>query len=1029
MADTKMSAPATERPLPNVAVAHRLNHIDSGNIGRVAYSPADNDAQQVGKLQTGRSLDSNQHFKLLSHFTEVLPPTRSVLPEAASGQKPSDAARSQKNWLLEHHPEAAAGGGLDAQTLADGLRTLKAAASEDDAAASSLLAVGEIADRTNLHSGTVGQPAIAMAAGEGGHILRIIPLVQEDTTWTDLSVRLTKVSSSARGDWAGDGVPINMIKFAVDGRRYDPIRWVLVQRPTGTTLLEPHLGVMPFQGGMSEYELSNLYSTMPRYISVNPLFTIEARKTGGAAHVDACFNPVVDGRSPQLAIIDDLGQWSVWDITGSRSVTPKMLQPMLTARGSIDVGPVPSLRSRLGKDPATHKLLYVLPQGEHRIKRQDEQEDFEHQYGGLYSRSPVRSNHLLVCSATDVRHYDAIHGLQLAGIRVVNVNRAESILDMQSCPMSHSQAFVLTTSSLYWIDTKVASHGQFRISVILSFPHHRRTDAGALMLSVSSLASATRSKSCAAFIVSGQDKATDMFIFTNPSAEEVAHSVHQVVCTDLPPSIRSIFTTALPVGRNDRTKGKATRSGRSVSDPDHTRVFQLFGLKSDLSLGSALLAMSDIPLHDLDAAASVHGTTQSDKLRKKYLRHVENTFVVPDSYQERSALSLSDAEIQRHRPDADQKPVKKRHDVINLEAACERLAELAASEITPTKISRQLLAGVIHQRGMEELGDNDHMRVRTLSELVGPKLNACNLDTLEEEWTTFRSELDSAYEGKVQVAELDGGNLPKDLQSLTWQLSSLSYVPEDTPDAHKEKQRHLLRHLSGKQHLSLFGIAVVSPATTDPESLPSQLPTQTPPSSSLLLPSSPPALGANPSQDAMAIDPPPSQPVDTGPLSRLRKYIDIPPTPATTPLSHPPASRLLSHWPPVSADPSSYLWEEDLGPLTAEDEEAMLKRQRRDEARRRRSIKQRLSMGLPLVGEDDVGRRGEGLGQGSSYAPPTPRVALSSQPRGGEGSQSQSQSQGQSQRPRISMSQVVPGTYGGRPGGVGGKKKKKGGFR
>jgi hypothetical protein len=93
---------------------------------------------------------------------------------------------------------------------------------------------------------------------------------------------------------------------------------------------------------------------------------------------------------------------------------------------------------------------------------------------------------------------------------------------------------------------------------------------------------------------------------------------------------------------------------------------------------------------------------------------VENTFVVPDSYEERSVISRSDTETERQGSDLDQKPAKKKPNVINLEAACERIEQLVISEITPAKLARQLLAGIIHRRGMEELGDNEYMRVRTL---------------------------------------------------------------------------------------------------------------------------------------------------------------------------------------------------------------------------------------------------------------------------------------------------------------------------
>lgn len=1034
MADTEKSAPRTKRPLPNVAIQHRLNHIGYGNLGRVSYSPVDNDHQPAGRLQTSRSVDSNQHSRLISHFTELLLPTRSALPEDLTGKKPSDAARLQKNWLLENHPEAIGGGGIDGLALTDELKTLKVAEVEDaTAATSSLLAVGEIIDRTDVHAGTVGQPAIAMAAGEGGHVLRIVPLDQENAARLskELSVQMVKVSPGARGDWGEDGVPITLIKFAIDGRPYDPIRWLLAQRPTGTTLFEPEIKVVPFQRATSEYEQSHLYSQMPRYIAANPLFTIDAKKTGGRAHVDACFNPAVDGRFPQLAIIDDVGQWTVWDITGSRSAVPKLLEPIVTARGSIDISPVPSLQIKLGKDSAAHKLLYVLPKGERRVKREGEQEDADPQHWGWYSRSPVRCNHLLACSDTDVRLYDASQGTQLAGIRVVNAIRGEGIVDMQSCPFSPSQACVLTTSALYWIDTEVARDGQGRISVICSFPHHRWAEAGGLTMSVSPLPSSAGPQSCAVFVVSAQGKAADLFILTQPTLEEMAHAVHQVVRADLPSPIRSIFTAARPVGRNGRTNRKAIESGASVADPDSQRLFQLFGLKSDLSLGTTLLLTSDQPLQAWEAPSPIHEARQSDKLRKKFLRLVGNAFVVPDNSEDRLETAHSDTESTRQRQYPDRKPTKRR-EIIDLQAACERLDELAVDAIAPAKMSRQLLAGVIHRRGMEELGDSDYMRVRTLSELVGDKLSACDLDTLEEEWTEFRGELHSAYEGKVQVSDLGGLTLPRDLQSLTWQLSALSYVNEDTPDSAKEKQRHLLRHLAGKQYLSLFGISVAPPPTIPPTEAEDATPQ---PSSQMtdedsFLPSSPTPSGtqSHHSRDIMDIDsgPLPPQPPDQGPLSRLRKYIDIPTTPTTIPLSKPSPARLLSHWPPSHSDPWSFTWEEDEGPLTAEDEEAMQKRKRREEARtRRRSARQRLSMGLPVEEDDDA----SGAGAGARPVFGTPRVAMSSQPRGlVESGPSQSQSLGLTPRPRISMSQVMPGQYGGRPG-TGKKKARKSVFR
>jgi RNA polymerase I-specific transcription initiation factor RRN6 len=657
-------------------------------------------------------MDLQENFQLLSRHREVLPPTRSAFPEVFLRRKPSEVAGCQKNWLLENHPEAVAGGGLDTRSLGVELKALKGIVARDvGSTTSSLLAVGEITDRTNLRSGTVGQPVIAMAAGEGGHILRIVRLSLDDAVWTevDLSVRRSKVSTSARADWAEDGVPITLIKFATDGTRSHPTRWLLVQKMTGSTVLEPEVNVMPLQGGISDYKQSHLYYQMQRYISTNRLFTISAQKTGGGAQVDACFNPAADGRFPQLAIIDELGHWTVWDIPISRSAPTEAPRPILTARGVIGPSALPSLRTNLGRDLGTHRLVWVLPKGGRRAEQKDEYEGVEHAHWVPYSRSPVRCSHVLVCSDTDVWLYDVTHGAQLAGIRVVKVNRAESVVDMQSSPVSPSQAFVLTTSSLYWLESKIARDGQAQISVISSYPHYRRAQAEELILSVSPLAGLASPQSCAVFILSGKDKAADLLICTEPAPDGAAHTTQQVVRADIPPSTRAVFIASLPL----RRYGEAGPSDAPALDNNDRRVFQMYALKSDLSLLSAMFVTSAKPLHDVVSLHTFNEADRSDTLRKQFLRLMGDAFVVPECFEDRLQTSLSVTE--RHGDEIGSKvKSSKKRDVIDLKAASGRLEELVIKEITPVKKSRQLLAGVIHHRGVEELGDNENMRIRTL---------------------------------------------------------------------------------------------------------------------------------------------------------------------------------------------------------------------------------------------------------------------------------------------------------------------------
>lgn len=299
-------------------------------------------------------------------------------------------------------------------------------------------------------------------------------------------------------------------------------------------------------------------------------------------------------------------------------------------------------------------------------------------------------------------------------------------------------------------------------------------------------------------------------------------------------------------------------------------------------------------------------------------------------------------------------------------------------------------------------------------------MNGCNQDTLEDEWAAFREGLGNAYEGKVQVVEL--GASPEDLQSIMRQLSILTYVTDDTPELQEERQRNLVSHIAGKQYLSQFGISVTSwPPTTTAEgaSTTPQQPSQALEDASLP-PSSWTSSASSPrlARDRMDVDSSPARPptLDRGPLARLRQYVDIPSTPATETLSAPSYTRLLSRWPTGDLDPLSYAWEDEGAPLTAEDEEAMARRRRREEARRKKTERLRTSAGPPVTRQEEEEEAG----------PPATQPVL------GAGTLSSSQPgvrDSGSQRPRISMSQVVPGPHGARPGA--GKKKKKGksGFR
>jgi RNA polymerase I-specific transcription initiation factor RRN6 len=1050
MAEKAKAGRSTDRPLPNVALEHRLNHLQYGTLGRLSYIPVKDESQHIGRLQINRELDSKSYFNLLSDFEDVSPATRTVLSGAELGE-PAKVVRGQKNWLLKTHPEAIVVGSEVASFLPDEVANIKAAITAEDGDWTASLALGEITDHTGSHQ-VIARPAMARAAGEGGHILRIVTLEQELEGWPEkgLSIQAIKLSKTQQGEWAEDGAAITNIRFAVDSRRYDPIRWVMVQKETGTTVFEPEVVLLPYASNVSEGQHIQALAKGPSHVSPNRLFMINANATGGSPQLDVSFNPVADGRSPQLAIIDKSGNWSVWDITGSRSVRPKNLQPILTARGNITTASVPG---PLGTSPSivTHRVMW-LAVDDTRASGLHYGMDaaYEGYHWGMYPRAPLRSKHVLVCSDTDVRLYDGAHGEQLAGIRLVN--RVERILDIQRCPFSSSQVLVLTTAALFWLQVQYNSTGEPRITVILSCAHYKKRNAydKTLLFDTAPLPAAGSLKQCVVLITSPQDNDTDMFTLTKPTDNETAHVTYQSISLNLPPDIRTTLVSALPLLRIKQGGSKDIQSGDQPYTATSTRVIQLFGLGADLSLKSSLFTVSDASFRDLGRPEPLEGRKASGgNMRQKYLKHFGNSFVVSDGLEDDGSAHVRRSQPARSHPKLASGSTSAAKKSVNMEMAYVRLLNLASTDDGQTKMGEGL-APFLHRRVAAEVGDDDHLRVCSLSELLSDKLGAINLDTINDDLAEFRDKLPDLYDGRAQLTELGVGALPGDLRSLAETLSVLSY----STDGVANKEQQLVLRLTTELYLSRIGISIPPPHLSGPSLFHSQSQSQLPsrsqstlsqrsehlpsslPSSPPLVPSHPHAAYSQPPSSQLLLEPMDLDDTlpDPGPLARLRQYVTIPTTVLSQPLPAP--TRLVSHWIP-GTDPSSYIWRgEDSRAALQEESEA--RRRKRDEARRRR-MEKRLTglqlaetretesqppLGLPRIIQSSQ-PRGPGLMSSQLIQPSPVRPGIQSSQVTGMNSQSQI-----ARGSRISMSQVVPGPFGSRPGGGAAKKKKgKSGFR
>lgn len=566
------------------------------------------------------------HFQQIIPFEQLSRPTRSVLPESKS--RPWRTARSQRNWLLKSHPETLFGNPDLASFLPREIRSLKATPGAPPPV-SPLLALGEISDLSNDTS-IVGQPAAAFAAGEGGHILQILPLAQEERSWDDesLAIRLSTAGPTEPGQWIDDGTPISKIKFAVDPRRHDQIRWILVQKVGSTTVLEPEVRKTPPKGG----HLGGLGPRGTLQISTNPLFTISADQTGGGSQSDVSFNPASDGAPPQLAIINTAGYWSIWDVTGNRASRPKLLRPVLRACGSIDSGLTPVLPLASHGNHSDHRVSWISrsERGSSAWSRPsglfDESRDAAKVEGDLGRKPKVltRSGDILVCNDTSVRVFDIAEEKFQAGLNVARLGKAERVLDVQMCPFDHSKAFVLTTTTLFWISNEPAGTAGIRLAVVISSPHHKKPNDGTLRLSVSPETDFGHTTACFACVYSSGDAQVSVFWFTRPTTEVAAQLCSLTVRLDSPVGLNSMTISSLP---SLHVQEEGIVGDERASILSHAQFFQLFILGPDMGLEYSAVAWSSFPFGSVQPP-TIRSEPQRPRSRRK--RTIHRTFAVPD---------------------------------------------------------------------------------------------------------------------------------------------------------------------------------------------------------------------------------------------------------------------------------------------------------------------------------------------------------------------------------------------------------------
>lgn len=491
---------------------------------------------------------------------------------------------------------------------------------------------------------------VATVTGSANNILRLARLNQARWEWPQepsIEVRRSEVATEKPALWIEEDVgPIHRVKCILDLKQYDPTRWLAVQRDSGTTILQPEYRGRPKDSGLDRDA---------SHIVANPILRISKEQTGGNVHSDISFNPGTRSNSPQLAIVDERGYWSIWDLRYTRPKPAGELASKLRICGHIDRGVLENLPRRDRADMEWHKILWVG-------RSEDNLEllsslDLDPDNEGARSHTAVpplqRSTSVLICNSHQVRFLDLTTGLFLPDLVFQRHDDRDCILDLQ---ISHDPQYfyLLTTSKLFIVRVYSRPGAEWdkpeKVWLILfSTPHFRSTLDRSPRLAITQGLKSDRTTSLV-FIYSSASSWVDFFnvefLRTDPNAVKCRTNIgglDKLQNTLLNNAVRALHIKPTPIiVKNSRA---ATKIGRDIA-AKRIRLYEVTTLRPDRSLITVLCAYSRSSLTRINAPSErVDRQLGARRQRKLGLSRLSSSFIVDDE----STASEEEAPVVAHR--------------------------------------------------------------------------------------------------------------------------------------------------------------------------------------------------------------------------------------------------------------------------------------------------------------------------------------------------------------------------------------------
>ncbi|OTA57865.1 hypothetical protein K449DRAFT_436873 [Hypoxylon sp. EC38] len=628
-----------------------------GLAGRLSHLPIGS-----GKAED-RGWQSTRNFSQTTPVFKELGPRKTWRPasDVTGVQSPGSSTSStwqtsqrQQRWLLKVHPEAHLGNECihDQLSLSHSLSQFQG----DEPWSSSLFAIGELTDMSEPQR-VSGAPLVAVATGEANDVLCMTKPSIEEWQWSgddSVSLRLPNMAEEAESvffeeEFAG---PIRSLKSVVDSKRYDPTRWLIVQRDSGTRVFQPEYRRAPT---ISAYNNRGI----PSRIAANPLFYIPRDRTGGNPHSDATFNPGIRSKPPQIGLIDECGFWSIWDIAHTRVRSSRKPKVSLSKCGHIEKGVLNRLPSSDTKEARWHKILWVGCPGilseASQVFDFEEDTDIPETQGSFLQL--VRSSTLLLCSPKLVRLLDLTSNLFLPDLPFLGEREQGCILDVQQNPQDTQYVFVLTTAKLFVVRV-YASPGQNwgetrkQWSIILAISHLRDGIDLSLKLAVAPGTMSAGKVASLVYIYSSGNAQTDIFCVTMLKSDPSRVFYHREgtilgALQSPDTTLRTICLQPLPATLKRPTM--SSESARNLAK-QQVRFYQLAILGSDMRFVSTLcVSSSTLPMDRIyPPDCRISRPRHRSRERKKLLRHIAARFVVPDYAAPHSREGIHDQIITRN---------------------------------------------------------------------------------------------------------------------------------------------------------------------------------------------------------------------------------------------------------------------------------------------------------------------------------------------------------------------------------------------